>query len=174
MIMLNILVISLKILTISGNYASEKQIYVDIKQNLDRWVTELEQSFSELHSVSGEPYLKSIYKTPNFGAQEINETIATAFLETAVNKIENIVNEKSKTVDNIKAAAEEAYVNRAEDEPTGCYYRAKALTIIPPMNETDNCSIKFYIPLTQSPYHDNQYVCYNFSVAHVPTNVYDL
>ncbi|VDQ09667.1 unnamed protein product [Trichobilharzia regenti] len=55
-----------------------------------------------------------------------------------------------------------------------CYYRAKALTIIPPLNETENCSVKFYIPLKQSPLHDNDYVCYNFSVAHVPTNVYDL
>ncbi|XP_018649686.1 putative dihydropyridine-sensitive l-type calcium channel [Schistosoma mansoni] len=119
---------------ISGSFDNDKQTYIDIKQNFDRWVTELSKSFSELHTITGEPYLKS----------------------------------------NIKVAAEEAFVKRAENEPIGCYYRAKALTIVPPLNETDNCSIKFYIPLKQSPHHDNQYVCYNFSVVHVPTNVYDL
>ncbi|VDP52422.1 unnamed protein product [Schistosoma mattheei] len=157
------------------------------------------KSFSELHTITGEPYLKSIYKTTNFGAQEINETIAATYLDTAIKKLENIVSEKTKLVENIKVAAEEAFVKRAENEPIGCYYRAKALTIVPPLNETDNCSIcakcyyrakaltivpplnetdncsiKFYIPLKQSPHYDNQYVCYNFSVAHVPTNVYDL
>ncbi|VDO50414.1 unnamed protein product [Schistosoma margrebowiei] len=142
--------------------------------SFDRWVIELGKSFSELHTITGEPYLKSIYKTNNFGAQEINETIATTYLDTAIKKLENIVSEKTKLVENIKVAAEEAFVKRAENEPIGCYYRAKALTIVPPLNETDNCSIKFYIPLKQSPHYDNQYVCYNFSVAHVPTNVYDL
>nr|CAH8842656.1 unnamed protein product [Trichobilharzia regenti] len=170
----NILLILLKILTTFGNYANEQEIYIEAKQNFDRWVNELGRSFSELHGISGEPYLKSIYKTSSFGAQEMNDTTATALLDSAVKKIEDIVSVKTKIVDNIKAAAEEAYVNRAEEEPTGCYYRAKALTIIPPLNETENCSVKFYIPLKQSPLHDNDYVCYNFSVAHVPTNVYDL
>ncbi|RTG83656.1 uncharacterized protein DC041_0010210, partial [Schistosoma bovis] len=139
--------ILLQILMINGSFD-------DVKSNFDRWVIELGKSFSELHTITGEPYLKSIYKTTNFGAQEINETIATTYLDTAIKKLENIVNEKTKLVE--------------------CYYRAKALTIVPPLNETDNCSIKFYIPLKQSPHYDNQYVCYNFSVAHVPTNVYDL
>uniref|UniRef100_A0A5K4EMS9 Putative dihydropyridine-sensitive l-type calcium channel n=1 Tax=Schistosoma mansoni TaxID=6183 RepID=A0A5K4EMS9_SCHMA len=171
---LSIFMILSSILMISGSFDNDKQTYIDIKQNFDRWVTELSKSFSELHTITGEPYLKSIYKTANFGAEEINETIATKYLDIAVKKLENIVNEKSKLVENIKVAAEEAFVKRAENEPIGCYYRAKALTIVPPLNETDNCSIKFYIPLKQSPHHDNQYVCYNFSVVHVPTNVYDL
>ncbi|CAH8504932.1 unnamed protein product [Schistosoma rodhaini] len=171
---LSIFMILSSILMISGSFENDKQIYIDIKQNFDRWVTELSKSFSELHTITGEPYLKSIYKTANFGAEEINETIATKYLDIAVKKLENIVNEKSKLVENIKVAAEEAFVKRAENEPIGCYYRAKALTIVPPLNETDNCSIKFYIPLKQSPHHDNQYMCYNFSVVHVPTNVYDL
>ncbi|CAH8525451.1 unnamed protein product [Schistosoma margrebowiei] len=164
---LYIYIILLQILMINGSFD-------DVKSNFDRWVIELGKSFSELHTITGEPYLKSIYKTNNFGAQEINETIATTYLDTAIKKLENIVSEKTKLVENIKVAAEEAFVKRAENEPIGCYYRAKALTIVPPLNETDNCSIKFYIPLKQSPHYDNQYVCYNFSVAHVPTNVYDL
>ncbi|KAK4469052.1 hypothetical protein MN116_007515 [Schistosoma mekongi] len=172
--MFNILWILLHILVIIRSYDETTQIYHDVKQNFDRWVIELSQSFNELQTVSAEPYLKSIYKTENFESKVINETIATGYLQTALEKIQNIVNEKSKLVDNIKIAAEEAFVNRDGNEPIGCYYRAKALTIVPPLNETDNCSVKFYIPLKQSPQHDNQYVCYNFSVAHVPTNVYDL
>ncbi|TNN15966.1 Voltage-dependent calcium channel subunit alpha-2/delta-3 [Schistosoma japonicum] len=174
MIFFHILWILLQILVITRSYDDPIRLYHDVKQNFDRWVIELSQSFSELQTVSAEPYLKSIYKTANFESKEINETVATGYLQTAIEKIQNIVNEKSKLVDNIKIAAEEAFVNRDGNEPTGCYYRAKALTIVPPLNETDNCSVKFYIPLKQSPQHDNQYVCYNFSVAHVPTNVYDL
>ncbi|CAH8489851.1 unnamed protein product [Schistosoma turkestanicum] len=171
---LSIILVLLQILVLSRSFDNENQVYVDVKQSFDRWVTELSQSFSELHGISGEPYLKSIYKTTNFGAQEINETTATTYLETAIKRLENIVSEKSKIVENIKVAAEEAFVNRPENEPIGCYCRAKALTTIPPINETDNCSMKSYIPLKQSPHYDNQYVCYNFSVVHVPTNVYDL
>ncbi|KAH9585904.1 Voltage-dependent calcium channel subunit alpha-2/delta-4 [Schistosoma haematobium] len=109
---LYIYMILLQILMINGSFD-------DVKSNFDRWVIELGKSFSELHTITGEPYLKSIYKTTNFGAQEINETIATTYLNTAIKKLENIVSEKTKLVENIKVAAEEAFVKRAENEPIG-------------------------------------------------------
>ncbi|TPP57497.1 Voltage dependent calcium channel subunit, partial [Fasciola gigantica] len=118
-----------------------------------------------------------IYRGSNFGRQEVNDEFAFAQLDKAVAKVEAIARQKEALVDKIKLAAEKAYKARSDNPPTGCYHRAKAVTLFPVVlgsNETQNCSEKLYLPLRENPLFENKYVSMNYSVAHVPTNVYDL
>ncbi|TGZ65996.1 hypothetical protein CRM22_005587 [Opisthorchis felineus] len=84
---------------------------------------------------------------------------------------ENVLHNK------IKLAAEEAYRTRTHREPTGCYLRAKAIALTPSIlspNSTQNCSDKLFLDMERNALFENTYVSLNYSVAHVPTNVYDL
>uniref|UniRef100_A0A182ZZH9 Phosphopyruvate hydratase n=1 Tax=Echinostoma caproni TaxID=27848 RepID=A0A182ZZH9_9TREM len=137
----------------------------------------LEKELGELQSIPGDDILRPIYHGSSFGRQEVNEEFAFAQLDKAVEKIEAIVRQKEALVDKIKLAAEKAYKARGDQPPIGCYYRAKAITLFPVVlasNETQNCSEKLYVPLRENPLFENKYVSLNYSVAHVPTNVYDL
>ncbi|THD26502.1 Voltage dependent calcium channel subunit [Fasciola hepatica] len=149
----------------------------DFEQNIQSWANLLEKEFNELQSITGDEMLRPIYRGSNFGRQEVNDEFAFAQLDKAVEKIEAIARQKEALVDKIKLAAEKAYKARSDSPPTGCYHRAKAVTLFPVIlgsNETQNCSEKLYLPLRENPLFENKYVSMNYSVAHVPTNVYDL
>ncbi|OON22212.1 von Willebrand factor type A domain protein, partial [Opisthorchis viverrini] len=107
----------------------------------------------------------------------MTEEAAFELLDRAAEKINNIVKQKAELVHKIKLAAEEAYRTRTHREPTGCYLRAKAIALTPSIlspNSTQNCSDKIFLDMERNALFENTYVSLNYSVAHVPTNVYDL
>ncbi|CAL8086142.1 unnamed protein product [Calicophoron daubneyi] len=121
--------------------------------------------------------LRPAYSSTKFTKQELDEQAAFAFLDKAIEKINAIVKQKAAIVDNIKEAAEKAFVARPDSPPEGCYVRAKAISLQPVPaegNDTSNCTRKFYLPMEYNTQFENKYISMNESVAHVPTNVYDL
>ncbi|KER33857.1 hypothetical protein T265_12511, partial [Opisthorchis viverrini] len=141
------------------------------------WANDLEKSLSELQAITGENVLHSVYRSSSFGKREMTEEAAFELLDRAAEKINNIVKQKAELVHKIKLAAEEAYRTRTHREPTGCYLRAKAIALTPSIlspNSTQNCSDKIFLDMERNALFENTYVSLNYSVAHVPTNVYDL
>ncbi|KAF8568885.1 hypothetical protein P879_05130, partial [Paragonimus westermani] len=151
----------------------------------DTWATNLEASFLKLQSLTGEEYLNSVnfksfsqvYQRSSYGKRDITEEVAKEFVDGAMKKLDQIVKQKSELVHNIKRHTEEAYRTRSSDKLTGCYYRAKAITLFPPLltvNSTQNCSEKQFLDVERNALFEDKYVSMNRSVVHVPTNVYDL
>nr|QQY02500.1 voltage-dependent calcium channel subunit alpha-2/delta-1 [Cryptocotyle lingua] len=148
-----------------------------LEKDFITWANELEKSFSELQTLTGENILHNVYRGPNFGKREMTEEAAFELLDKAAQKVQIIVKEKADLVHKIKLAAEEAYRTRTHREPTGCYLRAKAITLTPSLltpNFTQNCSEKLFLDMERNALFGNTYVSLNYSTAHVPTNVYDL
>ncbi|CAH8520115.1 unnamed protein product [Dicrocoelium dendriticum] len=147
------------------------------EENFRLWADEFEKAFSELQSITGQEYLQTVYEHSKFTPLDISEEVAFAFLDKAVGRIKKIVDQKMGLVNRIKEAAEIAHKSRTTDNVTACYHRAKAVSLTPTIllpNSTLNCTEKHYLPLEANPLFENQYVSSNNSVAHVPTNVYDL
>ncbi|KAF7258427.1 hypothetical protein EG68_04532 [Paragonimus skrjabini miyazakii] len=146
-------------------------------KTFETWATNLEISLLKLQSLTGEEYLNSVYQRSSYGKRDMTEEVAKEFVDKAMKKLDQIVKQKSELVHNIKRRAEEAYRTRSSDKLTGCYYRAKAITLFPPLltvNSTQNCSEKQFLDVERNALFEDKYVSLNRSVAHVPTNVYDL